>query len=228
MAGPYRPVDGHPDWVAVDPAELVAETRRMLHEDGGVRLAEHVAKELRTLGMADDHVAAWLGDQPVRIADGLVVAMTGTPADVAERALHARGRPMSMRRAGGLAAGRTRGRRDAVVGSDRRFVVGDDDALALAEWADTPTGGLELHDRPAGTLHVTVDDAVLAGASGPVPRTIARALGLRPGCSSDVRHPLRAGCRGRRRPGCDPRIAAPGRARRRRGDRGRAGHRALR
>ena len=65
---------------------------------------------------------------------------------------------------------------------DRRFVVGDDDALALAEWADTPTGGLELHDRPAGTLHVTVDDAVLAGATGPVPRTIARALGLRPGC----------------------------------------------
>ena len=51
-------------------------------------------------------------------------------------------------------------------------------------WPSGPTR------RPAGwsctigrraTLHVTVDDAVLAGATGPVPRTMARALGLRSG-----------------------------------------------
>ena len=34
----------------------------MLREDGGLRLAEHVAKELRTLGMADEHVAAWIDE----------------------------------------------------------------------------------------------------------------------------------------------------------------------
>ena len=82
-------------------------------------------------------------------------------------------------------------------GADRRFVVDDDDALALAEWADAPTGGLELHGRPAGTLHVTVDDAVLAGASGPVPRAVARGTGAASRVATDVPHPVRADSRGR-------------------------------
>ena len=228
MAGPYRHVDGHPDWVAVDPAELVAETRRMLREDGGVRLAEHVAKELRTLGMADEHVAAWLARQPVRIVDGLVVAMTGTPADVAERALHARGRPMSLDELAAWLPGEFADVETLWSARDRRFLVGDDDALALAEWADTSTGALELSRSADGHAardgrrcrprrrhrSCAADDRSRAWAATRV--------------STDVPHPLRAGYRGRRRPGCDPRIAAPGRARRRRGDRGRADHRALR
>ena len=96
MAGRYRAVAGHPGWIALDPAELTAETRRMLHEDGGVRVVEHVAKELQSLGVATHHVDAWLARQPVRVADGLVVVTTGSPADIAERALHACGRPLSM------------------------------------------------------------------------------------------------------------------------------------
>ena len=108
-----------------------------------MRLAEHVAKELRTLGMADEQVAAWLTDQPVRITDGLVVAMTGPrvtslsgPFTYGDGGCRATSwRPGCGRR--GL---------EAVVGCGSPVRGGNNDALALAEWADTPTGGLELHD----------------------------------------------------------------------------------
>lgn len=70
LAGPYREVDGHPGWVGVDPAELVAETRRMIGEDDGVRLIDHLVKELATLGMATEHVENWLARQPVRSSTG--------------------------------------------------------------------------------------------------------------------------------------------------------------
>lgn len=177
MAGPYDGIDGHPGWVAVDPAARLGETRRLLREDDGVRMLDHVAKELTTMGMVDEHVAAWLVRQPVRITDGLVVATSGSPGDVAERALHATGRPMTLEAvAAWLPA--PHGDAKSAWWSDRRFVV-TDDRVALAEWGtdDGVPGGCV----PVPTLRIVVDHDVLAGRSGPVPRGLVGALGLRPG-----------------------------------------------
>lgn len=181
MAGPYHDVDGHPGWVAVDPAELVAETRRAIHEDGGVRLAEHVAKELVSLGMGSDHVAAWLARQPVRLVDDLVVATTGTCGDIVERALHARGQEMTIDELADWIPGGQASIEVLWSARDRRFVVTHDDALALAEWDDASADGLTDREPPAGTLRVAVDDGVLAGVPGPVPAALAHTLGLRRG-----------------------------------------------
>jgi len=145
MAGPYHDVDGHPGWVAVDPAELVAETRRAIHEDGGVRLAEHVAKELISLGMRCEHVAAWLVGQPVRLVEELVVVTTGTCSDVVERALHARGQEMTIDELADWVPGGHASIETLWSSRDRRFVVTDDNALMLAEWHDTSAEG--HHDR---------------------------------------------------------------------------------
>jgi hypothetical protein len=138
MAGPYRELDGHPDWVALDRSGLVAETRRLINEDGGVRPVEHVVRELHTVGMAAEHVQDWLSRQSVRISDGLVVATTGSPGDVAERALHAQGRPMSVDEIAGWVPGGKGGTETLWSARDRRFLVTDGDALALVEWAEYP------------------------------------------------------------------------------------------
>lgn len=184
MAGPYRLVGGECEWVALDPAELVAETRRMIHEDGGVRLVEHVTKELDALGIAAEHVEAWLAGQPVRVVDGLVVATSGAPGDVAERALQASGRPMTMDEVASWVGGD----RDQVEtlwsARDRRFVVTADDALTLAEWGDEAATADRLADgaqHAAPALRVVVDGAVLGGASGPVPLALAHTIGLQRG-----------------------------------------------
>ena len=136
MSGPYREVDGHSDWVAVDPAGLVGQTRRLIHEDGGVRPVDHVAKELRIEGIVAEHVEGWLARQPVRVSDGLVVAMTGRPGDVAERALHAHGRAMTVDEIAAWVHGVPRGFEELRSAPDRRFVVIGGEALALAEWGE--------------------------------------------------------------------------------------------
>lgn len=71
---------------------------------------------------------------------------------------------------------------------DRRFLVTDDDRLALAEWDDTgwqdqasASDGPDGAGRPLGTLRVTLDRDALDGAGGPIPLVVARAAGLRPG-----------------------------------------------
>ncbi|MGH9138656.1 MAG: hypothetical protein ACRD0G_16700 [Acidimicrobiales bacterium] len=183
MAGPYHHVDGHPGWVALEPAELLVQTRRLIHEDGGVRAREDVARELHLLGMAGGHVADWLARQPVRVSDGLVVATTGTPGDVAERALHACGRAMTVDELAVWVPGSRESVEALWSARDRRFVVTDSDALALAEWPDVAeaTGGVNGREPPACTLRVAVDDGVLGGAAGPVPSSLAHTLGLRRG-----------------------------------------------
>ena len=138
MAGPYRPVDGHPGWVAVEPAGLVAETRRLIHEDGGVRPVEHVVNELGMLGIAAAHAEGWLARQPVRVCHGLVVATTGAPGDVVERALHAQGRAMAVDEMAGWVPDGRSGIEKLWTASDRRFVT-DGDALALTEWGGAPS-----------------------------------------------------------------------------------------
>lgn len=138
LAGPYRELDGHPDWVALDRSGLVAETRRLIHEDGGVRPVEHVVRELHTVGMAAEHAPDWLSRQSVRISHGLVVATTGSPGDVAERALHAQGRPMSVDEIAGWVPGGKGGTEALWSARDRRFLLTEGGALALAEWGEYP------------------------------------------------------------------------------------------
>lgn len=184
MAGPYQAVAGHPGWVAIEPAELLAETNRIIGEDGGVRLAEHIAKELDTLGIAAEHVDAWLARQPARSSDGLVVATTGSPAEVAERALHACGRPMAIDDLATWVPDDWDGIEALWSVRDRRFVVNDHDELALAEWGeagDAANGSDGPPQARAGTLGVEVDLAVLGGASAPVSPALVRALGIGPG-----------------------------------------------
>ena len=160
---------------ATDPAELVGETRRLLHDDGGVNLLTDVTRALMTLGVADAHVPAWLDRQPVGLIDGLVVLRTGSPATIAERVLHATGRPMAIDElAGWLPEGAA-----TRWWADRRFVLAADGAVALVEW-DTDTAT----DTPAlfgPTLRIVVDHDVLTGGHGPLAPGVAAALGLRPG-----------------------------------------------
>lgn len=149
MAGPYRELDGHPGWVAVNPAGLVGQTRRLILQDGGVRPVDHVAKDLRLEGVVPQHVGDWLARQPVRVGDGLVVATTGAPGDVAERALHAHGRPMTVDEIAtwvhGVPEGfkkqgfkkkrsNKHGFEELRSAPDRRFVVTGGETLALVEW----------------------------------------------------------------------------------------------
>jgi len=166
MAGPYREVDGHSDWVAVDPAGLVGQTRRLIHEDGGVRPVDHVAKELRIEGIVAEHVEGWLARQPVRVSDGLVVAMTGRPGDVAERALHAHGRAMTVDEIAAWVHGVPRGFEELRSAPDRRFVVIGGEALALVEWGEW---GADPAPDPDRDPRSTTDTATAGGPAAEEP-----------------------------------------------------------
>lgn len=138
MAGPYRVVEQWPGWVALDPAVIIAETTQLIHEDGGVRPLEHLVAELRMLGVNSEHAEDWLACQQARVTHGLVIATSGSPGDVAERALQAQGRAMSADELGELLPGG----RDAAMALwsavDRRFLLTATDSLALVEWGDLP------------------------------------------------------------------------------------------
>lgn len=196
LAGPYRGVADHPGWIATDPAELRAETRRMLGEDGGVRLADQVAKELDVLGVAPGLVERWLEGQPVRRVAELLVATSGPPADVAERVLSALGRSMTVAELAGWVGG---GPQDAgtsglwtLLSRDPRFVRVSADAFELTEWGSAHYDELaslfgatvlaEVGDGPACSwLPVEVDTALLAGRNGAVPESLVHQLGMRAG-----------------------------------------------
>lgn len=181
-AGPYRPVPERPGWLATEPATLVAETTRLLHEDGGVREAEHVAKELEAFGVAPEYTEAWLAGQPARMLEGLLVATSGAPLDVAERALSAAGRAMTVEELSAWArmpGDRANGDLRARLRRDRRFTRVDTDAFELAEWDGDP-----YEDGLGGGrvwLRVEVDADVLAGACGGVPVDLVQDLGLHKG-----------------------------------------------
>lgn len=202
-AGPYRPVAGHPGWLATDPDGLSRSTRRLLCEDGGVRPVEHVVKELERLGMLPDVAAGWLAEQPVRVHEGLVVLTTGGPAAVAERALSATGQAMACDDLSGWVAAPGEGRTGAAVASlcdvlrrDGRFVEVGRDRYELAEWGaqpyhdDVPVAGEpgewgRAHDGRCW-LRVVVENDVLAGAAGRVPVGLVDCLAVRSG----VRRPF--------------------------------------
>ncbi|MGI8808781.1 MAG: hypothetical protein ACR2KK_13235 [Acidimicrobiales bacterium] len=201
LAGPYRSVDRHPGWLATDPVGLVAATRHLLDEDGGVRPVDHVLKDIERLGLVTDLVPAWLDEQPVRLHEGLSVLTTGGPAVAAERALSATGRAMTSEELctwvtgsgdeGDLfGAAAAAGLRD-VLRRDRRFVEVGLGCYELVEW-----GALPYHDdvpelvepgRPGewGRAHdgwwwlrVPVEDHLLSGAGAPVPAGLVECLGV--------------------------------------------------
>lgn len=136
MVGPYREVDGHPGWIALDESQVGAETMRLIHEDGGLRPHEHVVAELLRVGVNPEHLGDWLTRQPVRISHDLVVALTGSPGDVAERALHAAGRAMSAVELTEWVPGGGRAVQALFTAGDRRFQFARGDRLALVEWGE--------------------------------------------------------------------------------------------
>ncbi|MDQ2826834.1 MAG: hypothetical protein M3Y04_07735, partial [Actinomycetota bacterium] len=185
LAGPYIPVSGHEGWLATDPAAVVSETRRLLHEDGGVRQHDHVAADLEAAGVASADTDEWLRGQPVIVLDGLVVAIDGGTGDVAERMLSATGRAMTaaemtdMSQVGGGPA-----IADNRLVRDPRFVRVDPVRFELVEWGSEPfapaaasTEPPELFPRRAH-LRIEVDANVLRGASDPVPAAVMEALGV--------------------------------------------------
>jgi hypothetical protein len=137
LAGPYQRVPGHDAWLSTDPAGLLDETRSALAEDGGVRDADQVAKELAQWGLLDGHATAWVADQPARVVDGLLVSTAGRPAEVAERVLFATGHPLP---AASLASAVDIDAADlaAAVGRDRRFRRSPGGEVGLVEWGDDP------------------------------------------------------------------------------------------
>jgi len=187
LAGPYLPVKGHAGWFAAEPATLLADTRRLLQDDGGVRQRDHVAADLCAAGLAAQDVEGWLAEQQgVVVVDGLMVALSGSPADVAERLLSATGRAMT---ATDLAEIAPQSHAATVIDQrlrrDPRFVQVDRERFELAEWGGeawteppTPTP-TELFPRSGRSqLRVEVDTDVLRGATDPVPFSVVEALGL--------------------------------------------------
>lgn len=193
-AGPYHPVPGLDGWLASDPQSLMADTRRLLHDDGGVRPLEEVRAELERAGVAAALVDDWLAAQPVTVVDGLVVVREGSPADGAERVLSATGRAMTAAEVATALDPATGG--DAIpamadrLRRDRRFVRVSADTFELAEWGSAPfepPGSVrpELFPGAGGTssagtwwLRIEVDRAVLRGTDGPVPVSLVEALGV--------------------------------------------------
>lgn len=186
LAGPYLPVNGHGGWVATEPATVLAETKRLLREDGGVRQADHVAADLRAAGFAPADVGVWLRRQPVTAVGGLVVDLSGSSADVAERLLSATGRALTAAEL--VAAARMPCTADALdtrLRRDARFVRTDQHHFEPAEWGSAPftdptTPPSAQLFPPAGRsqLRIEVDAAVLRGAGDPVPLAVVEALGV--------------------------------------------------
>lgn len=136
LAGPYRENESHPGWVALDGSEVATETCRLIHEDGGVRPLDHLIAELGRAGVIPEHSDGWLARQPIRVSHGLVVATTGPPGDVAERALNAQGQSMSADELAAWFPDGGRGIQALWMARDRRFLLTADDRLALVEWGE--------------------------------------------------------------------------------------------
>ncbi len=203
FAGPYRPFAGLPGWLGVDGDGARVTTRLLLGEDGGVHRTELIRKELVRAGIAPGQVDPWLAEQPVRVDDELTVLVVGSPAAVAERILAATGEAMTAAELvawAGQGSGHQASWRQALR-RDHRFVAVADDRFELAEWGGTtatsgtsnvpagPAGpdGDEEMDQPApGTWTVAVDEDLLSGGSGPVPRSLLAQLGVAAGATRTI------------------------------------------
>ena len=174
LAGPYLPVPDHPGWFSRDPAELVAHSRAVLEDGGGVHAVATLRRDLATLGITDANLDAWMEAQPLRIVHDVAVVMSGTVAQRAERALEATGTAMTLDELATWLEPHQRAEVAATIGRDGRFVRTAADLWELADWGSAPDDSLLR-------LDIRVDDDVLLGAEGLLPLPLVQALGLRPG-----------------------------------------------
>ena len=175
VIGPYSPIAGFDGWWSPRPTELVAATRRLLAESGGVHTLSALLADVTNLGVANTYAADWISVQDVRIVDDIVVSRAGQPPLVAIRALEATGRAMSadelaawLPTGGGIAAAVTMLRRNPV------FVETGSDQWELTDWGGQPV------IQPV-SVKVPVTAAVMAGDTSQAPVGLASLLALVPG-----------------------------------------------
>ena len=141
LAGPFEPVARCPGWIGVRPNEVVARTKELLSEDGGVVSLAAISGALRALGVNDGAVTPWLeACGGVVVDDDVAVSLSGPLVDVLERLIDAHGRALRADECHEL-LGRA-GRRVAQGEVERalrgrRFRRGANDAHELSSW---PTG----------------------------------------------------------------------------------------
>ena len=171
LAGPYQPVPGRYGWLALEPVELVASTTAWLAEDGGVRPVGEIYDELAAEGVRPEFHDDWVAACGGRVVDDMVVHIAGGPAAVAERALFATGRAMTVTEIATLVGPQLIADVRTVLNRNRRFVRVTADAYELAEWggaaepappASTPPGPTSIDG--CWWVRVAVDDEVLRGA----------------------------------------------------------------
>ena len=141
LAGPFEPVARCPGWIGVRPNEVVARTKELLSEDGGVVSLAAISGALRALGVNDGAVTPWLeACGGVVVDDDVAFSLSGPLVDVLERLIDAHGRALRADECHEL-LGRA-GRRVAQGEVERalrgrRFRRGANDAHELSSW---PTG----------------------------------------------------------------------------------------
>jgi hypothetical protein len=189
LAGPYLPVPGRDGWVALDPAQSVARSTEWLTEDGGVRPAQEVRDELAAEGVRVEHHDAWMAACGAVSVEDMVVYAAGGLATVAERALFAVGRGMTVGEiAAAIAAEDRAGELRAALRRDKRFARAAADVYELAEWGSsarperpapievTAPGSTSIDGRQ--WVRVPVEADVLRGDCRPVPVELVDAMSL--------------------------------------------------
>ncbi len=175
LTGPHSPVSGFDGWWSPRPSELVATTRQLLAESGGVHTLPALLADVTNLGVADAHAVEWISVQDVRIVDGMVVSLAGRPSSVAIRALEATGRAMSAHELSSwLAPGAGLGAAITMLRRNSAFVETGSDHWELTDWGGQPVV------QPV-SVEVPVTAAVLAGDTGEAPPALASLLALVPG-----------------------------------------------
>jgi hypothetical protein len=136
LAGPYRPVPSKPDWLALEPKSIASTTASVLAGDGGVRRLVDVESELE---MSGDDARSWLRACGGHVVHDLVLLVTGSLADVAERILDALGQRLTAAELTATLAEAGRATTEpAILAAARspRFVKRRDGRIGLADWGD--------------------------------------------------------------------------------------------
>jgi hypothetical protein len=188
LAGPYHPVTGRLDWLALDPVAITTTTADSLSQDGGVRPAEEVRAELAAEGVRAEHRDTWIAARGGIEVDDMVVHDAGRMGTIAERVLFATGRRMGAAELAEVIGTKDRiAELTRILVRDRRFVCVGADGYELAEWGgvavlETP----EVPEAAAGCtsidgrwwLRVPVAADVVSGTCQPVPVDLVDAMSL--------------------------------------------------
>ena len=174
LAGPYLAVPGHSGWLSPAPGELVAGTRALLTEAGGVHDLPTLIGDLAGLGITGEFVDAWLAVQPVRVEHGVVVQLTGRPMAIVERVLDATGRAMSSKELHSwMPSGLSVTGLFSALRQANRLVETAPDLWELADWGGSPSEHLVR-------FVVEVTEAVFDGECGELPADFGALLALQP------------------------------------------------